>query len=69
MNEEKSWKYRIQYERAAGVGKTDGFKVEASGDDKEEVERHAFAVYMSAICNVQANYPQVAPAPEKKEAK
>ena len=67
MSEEKSWKYRIVYERAAGVGKTDGFKVEANGDDMVAVKWDAHALYLEAIDGVKANYPQL---PEvKKEVK
>ena len=57
--EVKGWKYRVQYERAAGVGRTDGFKVEAQGDDMLEAKMDADTLYDAAIQTVQANYPVI----------
>ena len=56
---EKGWKYRVKYERAAGVGKTDGFVVEAQGDDLIKTEDDAYTLYSRAITGVQANYPVI----------
>jgi len=38
-------KYRIVFEKAAGVKTGDGFKVEANGDDIDGVEKDAKALY------------------------
>ncbi len=59
MAEEKSWKYRVVYERASGVGKTDGFKIEANGDDLELTAFDAKNLYDRVIAKVQANYPLI----------
>ncbi|MDD5220258.1 MAG: hypothetical protein PHV11_06815 [Candidatus Bipolaricaulis sp.] len=69
METEKSWKYRVVYERAAGVGKTDGFKVEASGDDSLTVQIEADKLYEQAITKVEAHYPQVKETCKKEESK
>jgi hypothetical protein len=42
-------KYRIQYERSAVKGQ-DGFKVEANGDDFNEVLNDADKLYQVAKC-------------------
>ncbi len=57
MENEKGWKYRVKYERAAGVGKTDGFTVEAQGDVLIDVTDGASRLYGHAISVVQTNYP------------
>ena len=56
---EKGWKYSVRYERAASAGKIDGFKVEAQGDNLEEVDTEAQLQYLRSIEVVQANYPAI----------
>ena len=54
---EKDWKYRVKYERSAGVGKTDGFTAEAQGDELEATSEMALSLYNAAINDVQARFP------------
>jgi hypothetical protein len=61
----RGWRYRVVYERAAGVGKTDGFKVESQGDDRIMTETDAFMLYQKAIGAVQAWYPVLKETPGK----
>lgn len=60
----KDSKYRVVYERAAGVKTGDGFKVEVNGDYLDEVETQAQALYEAAQKVVIT-----APAIEEKKEK
>lgn len=46
-------RYRIVFEKAAGVKTGDGFKVEANSDDLEEAQRDALALYQFAKDNTK----------------
>jgi len=41
-------KYRVQFERSAVKG-VDGFKVEANGDELEQIKKDAYDLYCDAI--------------------
>ena len=58
----KDSKYRVVFERAAGVKTGDGFKVEANGDDIGSVQDDAQALYEAAKL-----VAFTAPVEEKKE--
>ncbi len=58
-------KYRVVFEKAASANKIDGFKVEANGDDIQQVMIDAHNLYDDAMRKVEANKPQ-AVVPEKK---
>ncbi len=50
-------KYKVQFERAASVKGSDGFKVEANGDDLVTTQKEANTLYDDAIRKVEANKP------------
>ena len=45
--------------RLPRLGKIDGFKVEAQGDNLEDVNIEAHLQYLRCIEHVQANYPAI----------
>ncbi len=58
-------RFRVCFEKAPSANKIDGFKVEANGDDHDQVKLDAETLYNWAIKVVEANKPQVQ-IPEKK---
>jgi len=50
-------RFRVVFERAASANKTDGFKVEANGDNILEIESQAYDIYQWALSVVKASLP------------
>lgn len=58
-------KYRVQFEKAASANKIDGFKVEANGDELNQVELDAQALYTWALGQSEKNNPAPSVVPAK----